>query len=51
VDDKYADLPIDLADATLVAVAEDRRLSTIFTLDKDFGVYRMNGRKPFTIVP
>ncbi len=51
---QYADAPMDLADASLVAVAEDRNLSTIFTIDrKDFGVYRLKrGHRlvPFTVI-
>lgn len=47
----YADLPMDLADATLVAVAEERGQRRIFTLDSDFMVYRLNGRGRFDIVP
>src|SRR6266849_1309030 len=36
---KYRDLPMDLADAGLVAVAERERISRIFTLDRrDFEV-------------
>ena len=39
--DKYADLPMDLADATLLWVAEREGVMDILTLDKrDFGVYR-----------
>lgn len=38
---KYRDLPMDLADAALVAVAERERIRRIFTLDRrDFEVYR-----------
>jgi predicted nucleic acid-binding protein len=48
---KYRDLPMDLADATLVATAEQRRMSRIFTLDSDFRVYRLQGRRPFQLVP
>jgi hypothetical protein len=48
---KYADLPMDLADATLVALAEDRNLRRIFTLDEDFGIYRLHGRKRFETIP
>ena len=48
---KYADRPMDLADATLVALAESLRLSRIFTLDSDFTNYRLRGRKAFEIVP
>ncbi len=48
---KYADLPMDLADATLVALAEERGQRRIFTLDSDFEVYRINGRGRFETVP
>jgi uncharacterized protein len=49
--DKYADRPMDLADATLVAVAEIRNERRIFTLDDDFRIYRMHGRSRFEIIP
>jgi len=48
---KYRDLPMDLADATLVVIAEAQKTSRIFTLDKDFRLYRLHGRKPFEIIP
>ncbi len=48
---KYRDLPMHLADASLVAVAEERGLTRVFTLDRDFRVYRALGRRPFIIVP
>jgi predicted nucleic acid-binding protein len=48
---KYSDLPMDFADASLVAVAERMGLSRVFTLDRsDFSVYRRNGRSPFEII-
>lgn len=38
----YRDLPMDLADASLVAAAETLGTRKIFTLDaRDFGVYRI----------
>src|ERR1700687_3682380 len=37
--DQYADTPMDLADATLVALAEERGERRIFALDSDFHVY------------
>jgi predicted nucleic acid-binding protein len=49
--ERYADRPMDLADATLVALAEERRLKRIFTLDADFHIYRLHGRQAFEIVP
>ena len=49
---KYRDLPMDLADASLVHVAERDGYRRIFTLDRrDFEVYRLAGRERFTIVP
>jgi uncharacterized protein len=42
---------MDLADATLVALAEERRLRRVFTLDGDFHIYRLYGRQTFEIVP
>lgn len=48
---KYENVPMDLADATLVALAEHRKDNRIFTLDSDFHVYRLNGRRQFDVVP
>ena len=48
---KYADRPMDLADATLVALAEERRIRRIFTLDARFQIYRLEGRRRFEVVP
>jgi uncharacterized protein len=49
--ERYSDRPMDLADATLVALAEERHLKRIFTLDADFHIYRLSGRRAFEIVP
>lgn len=48
---KYADLPMDLADATLVALAEETRDRRMFTLDSDFQIYRLHGRQRFEVIP
>lgn len=48
---KYQNVPMDLADASLVALAETRGISTIFTLDKDFFIYRWNDTNVFNVVP
>jgi len=48
---KYTDLPMDFADATLVSLAEELNTDLVFTVDKDFSVYRIRGRKTFRIVP
>lgn len=49
--EKYKDTPMDLADASLVVAAEILGTNKIFTLDSDFNVYRINGRKHFEIIP
>jgi uncharacterized protein len=49
---KYRDLPMDLADAALVRVAERERLRRIFTLDRrDFQIYKPSRIGRFTIFP
>jgi predicted nucleic acid-binding protein len=48
---KYADVPMDLADATLVALAEERDDRRVFTLDSDFKIYRIHGRYRFQTIP
>ncbi len=50
--EKYRDLPMDLADAALVRVAERETLTEIFTLDRrHFSVYRPGRRRRFSVVP
>jgi hypothetical protein len=50
--EQYADLPMDYADATLVALAEDADTDRVFTLDRrDFSVYRLHGTRPFLLLP
>ena len=41
--EKYADLPIDFADATLLVTAEKTGIKDIISLDKDFYIYRFSG--------
>jgi predicted nucleic acid-binding protein len=49
--EKYHDLPMDLADAALVHVAERQKIRHIFTLDRrDFTVYKTS-LGPFIILP
>jgi predicted nucleic acid-binding protein len=45
--DKYADLPMDLADASLVWLGDEMGIRDIVTFDeRDFGTYRLaNGRR------
>lgn len=49
--DRYRDRPMDLADATLVALAEARELRTIFTLDEHFRAYHLANRRYLRVVP
>lgn len=38
---KYQNVPMDLADASLVAVADARGIPRLFTIDSDFYIYRL----------
>ena len=38
---QYANVPMDLADASLVAAAEIRGIKRVFTIDSDFYIYRL----------
>lgn len=44
---KYREVPIDLADACLVDLADRFGTGRILTLDGDFGVYRWRSRRRF----
>jgi uncharacterized protein len=49
---KYRDVPMDYADATLVALAEELDTSNVFTLDLGgFRTYRWKTRRAFKIYP
>jgi uncharacterized protein len=50
--ERYRDLPMDLADATLIALADFRGWKKIFTLDSHFFAYRLgDGSVPEVILP
>ncbi len=50
--EKYRSVPMDYADATLVALGEELGTDRIFTLDhRGFSVYRLNQRKIFRLFP
>jgi predicted nucleic acid-binding protein len=50
--EKYNNIPMDYADATLVVLGEELQTNRIFTLDqRGFVAYRLRGRKPFEIFP
>lgn len=44
---KYHDVPMDFADASLVHAAELYKLTDILSLDNDFFVYRIDGKRKF----
>jgi len=48
--EKYRDLPMDFADSCLVYLAEKLSLNTIATIDRDFSVYRIKGRRKFKVI-
>jgi predicted nucleic acid-binding protein len=50
--EKYEDIPMDFADATLVSLAEDIDVVEILTLDlRGFGTYRIRVKTAFKIWP
>lgn len=50
--EKYQDIPMDFADATLVVIAEELACDEIFTLDRrGFQTYRWGRNRPFRIYP
>jgi len=49
--EKYRDVPMDFADATLVRIAEREGALDVFTLDKDFAIYRAARGRHFAIIP
>jgi uncharacterized protein len=49
--ERYADRPMDLADASLVVAAMATGVTTVWTLDRnDFETYRLPNRKRFRLV-
>ena len=47
---KYADTPIDFADACLIAMADELDTGDILTLDSDFAHYRWRRNRPFKML-
>ena len=47
----YKDTPMDLADASLVAVAENLGLQKIFSLDSHFYIYRLLNSRVLEVIP
>jgi uncharacterized protein len=48
---RYEDTPMDLADATLVTLAEREGVGSVLTLDGHFHAYRWRDRHPFEVIP
>ena len=49
---RYADRPMDFADATLVLLARKLDLTDILTVDhNDFETYRIHGKRKFRVLP
>ena len=49
--EQYQDTPMDLGDASLVAAAERLGLRQIFTVDRQFYVYRLGDGSALDVVP
>ena len=47
---KYRDVPMDLADACLVDLADQMDSGQILTLDRDFELYRWRSRRKFELL-
>lgn len=47
---KYHDVPMSLADASLVRMAELYPTAVLFTLDGHFKIYRKHGRQPIKVL-
>ncbi|MEX2317670.1 MAG: PIN domain-containing protein [Pirellulales bacterium] len=47
---KYANVPMDLADACLVDMAGELGAARIFSLDDDFQIYRWGRNRPFEFI-
>ncbi len=47
---KYSDLPMDFADACLVFLGDKLNINSVATIDRDFDVYRLKGKRSFTIL-
>jgi len=47
---KYADMPMDFADACLVDMASDYQTGRVLTLDDDFRIYRWGRNRPFELL-
>jgi len=47
---QYRDLPMDFADSCLVLLAEKMGINEVATIDRDFSIYRIKGKKAFKTI-
>jgi predicted nucleic acid-binding protein len=47
---RYANVPMSLADACLVRLSKLHPMSVVFTLDRHFQIYRRDGRQPIPLL-
>lgn len=47
---KYADVPMDLADACLVRMTEQHQAAQLLTVDSDFQIYRRHGNQRIDVI-
>ncbi len=48
---RFADLPFDLADASVAEASGRLKITQVLTIDADFDVYRDRDGRPLTRVP
>lgn len=48
---KYADRPMDLADASLVWAAEQTGIEQVLTIDSDFAIFRLENGRRLQVLP
>jgi len=48
--ERYENVPMSLADACLVRMAELSPGASVFTLDEDFRIYRQNRTEPLALI-
>ena len=49
---KYADLPMDFADATIVCLATETGIQNVVTFNRrDFAIYKLPKKQSFAIMP
>ncbi len=48
--EKHQNVPMDLADASLLTIAESRGMQEIITLDADFYIYRLSDGAALTVI-